>query len=332
MMNLVSVIMPVFNAEVFLNETLDSLALQTYTNWELIVIDDGSSDNSIAIYNNFKRNKPDKCKIIVSDRKQSGAAVCRNIGLRNTTGSYVIFLDSDDKLEPFCLQQRVAAMDRNPSCGMAIFKQYKWDSNQVAPFSLFTGNAQNNEEAIEAFMKMDAPWQTMATIWRKTTLKKLNGFDEALVYMEDPDLHLRALLDEDVAVSFEYNLLPDNFYRVNNMSGSKLEIFYTNSIASRLIFLRKWVAVVNRISDVSIRKKYKNFIHIGFFTFLKTFVLARLKNHIEDVKSICTLLVKNSVISKAEMIKLNIVFNIFLSSSPIVKFLRLKGIANKFLY
>jgi glycosyltransferase involved in cell wall biosynthesis len=330
MMNLVSVIMPVYNGEVFLNETLHSLALQTYTKWELIVIDDGSSDNTIEICNNFKK-KYDGCKIVQSEKKQSGAAVCRNIGLIHALGNFVIFLDSDDKLEPFCLQQRVSSMINNPSHGMIIFKQYKWYSNEKSPFSLFTGKAENREEAIEAFMKMDAPWQTMAPIWRKTTLEKLGGFDEMLVYMEDPDLHLRALLDKDVAVSFEYNLLPDNFYRLNNMSGSKLEIFYTNSIVSRIFFLRKWVEAVNTISDDSNRKKYKNFIHIGFFTFLKTFVLARLKNHIEDVKSLCTLLLKNSVISKTEMVKLNIVFNIFLSSSPIVKFLRLKGIANKFL-
>jgi glycosyltransferase involved in cell wall biosynthesis len=323
--------MPVYNAEVFLNETLHSLAVQTYSHWELIVIDDRSTDNSIEIFNNFKKKHLDKCKVIVSDRNQSGAAVCRNIGLRNAIGTYVVFLDSDDKLEPFCLEQRVSVMDNNPSFDIAVFKQYKWVCNQAPPFSLFTGKAKNREDSVEAFMKMDAPWQTMAPIWSKKTLLQLNGFDETLVYMEDPDLHLRALLDKNVTVSFEYNALPDNFYRINNMSETKLEIFYTNSIGSRIFFLKKWVEGVNRIPDDNIRKKYMNFIRIGFFKFLKTFVLARLKNHIADVKSLCELLLKNSFISKIEMVKLNIIFNIFLSSSALVKALRLKGIANKFL-
>lgn len=92
----ISVIIPVYNVESYLHRCLDSVINQTYSNLEIILVNDGSTDNSLSIINEFAQK--DK-RIIVFSQKNSGLAVARNIGLKAATGDYVSFIDSDDWIE-----------------------------------------------------------------------------------------------------------------------------------------------------------------------------------------------------------------------------------------
>ena len=323
---LVSIIMPVYNAAFFLEETLQSVALQTYTNWQLVIVDDGSTDSSPELCKKFALEHEGKCLLLQSKKNQSGAGACRNIGWKICSAEYVIFLDSDDTLAPYCLQQRTDNLHAND---VVIFKQYYWEITSRPPYALFTGTAANREDAIEAFIRMEAPWQTMACIWRKTTLQKLNGFDEMLIFMEDPDLHLRALLDDKIIIHFAYDLPADNYYRVNNMSAIKAENFYTNSIRSRIVFLNKLLGIINKIQVTSNFTKYKKYAREGYFVFLKNFVLARFKDFKEPVEKITNKLFDSNILRNSDRIKLLIVFALYGSSSSLVKKFRLKGIAYK---
>ena len=325
---LVSIIMPVYNAAFFLEETLQSVALQTYTNWQLVIVDDGSTDSSPELCKKFALEHEDKCLLLQSKKNQSGAGACRNIGWKICSAEYVIFLDSDDTLASYCLQQRTDNLHEND---VVIFKQYYWEINSRPPYPLFTGTAANREDAIVAFMRMEAPWQTMACIWRKTTLQKLNGFDEMLIFMEDPDLHLRTLLDDEIIIYFAYDLPADNYYRVNNMSAIKAENFYTNSIKSRIVFLNKLLGIINKIQVTANLIKYKKYIREGYLVFLKNFVLARFKDFKEPVKKITNKLLDSNILKSSDRMKLLIVFAVYKSSSSLVKKLRLKGIAYKLL-
>ena len=92
---LVSIIMPVYNCEKYLEESITSVKKQTYKNWELIIVDDDSTDKS---WNEIEKNTKgyeDKTKIINLE-KNKGAANARNIGLTHSTGKYIAFLDADD--------------------------------------------------------------------------------------------------------------------------------------------------------------------------------------------------------------------------------------------
>ncbi|MBC7439401.1 MAG: glycosyltransferase family 2 protein [Flavobacterium sp.] len=92
---LVSIIIPLFNQEKFLNETLESVLSQTYSNWECLVIDDGSTDNSAEIAKKWVGN--DK-RFKYFFKNNSGVSAARNFGLKNAKGDYIQFLDSDDFL------------------------------------------------------------------------------------------------------------------------------------------------------------------------------------------------------------------------------------------
>lgn len=93
-MKKVSIIVPVYNMEKYLTECMDSLINQTLDDIEIIVINDGSKDNSLKILKDYKKKYPDKLKII--DQVNSGISVARNNGLKIATGKYIGFVDSDD--------------------------------------------------------------------------------------------------------------------------------------------------------------------------------------------------------------------------------------------
>ena len=90
---LVSVILPNYNNEKYLNQSINSVIAQTFANWELFIIDDASSDNSLKIINKYKKNKNITTLIL---KKNKGVSFCRNLGMRLSKGKYIAFLDSDD--------------------------------------------------------------------------------------------------------------------------------------------------------------------------------------------------------------------------------------------
>jgi len=92
---LVSVVIPLYNAQKYINETIESVINQTYTNWELLVVDDCSTDNSIELVKEFE-NKDSRIRLIESETNFGGPARPRNIGIDNAKGEYIAFLDADD--------------------------------------------------------------------------------------------------------------------------------------------------------------------------------------------------------------------------------------------
>ena len=105
---LVSIIVPVYNAQNSLARCLESICAQTWKNIEIIVLNDGSKDDSLAICNQFREKDP---RIIVVDKENEGAANTRNCGLLLTQGKYIQFVDSDDKLEPYFTEILVRAAE-----------------------------------------------------------------------------------------------------------------------------------------------------------------------------------------------------------------------------
>lgn len=107
--SLVSIIIPVYNCENFIRETIQTIQNQTYTNWEAIFVDDCSSDKSIEILTEFLS---DKIKLVKLE-KNSGAAVARNEGIKMAKGKYIAFLDGDDFWHKQKLEKQVNFMEKN---------------------------------------------------------------------------------------------------------------------------------------------------------------------------------------------------------------------------
>lgn len=113
MNDLVSIIMPSYNTGRFIKETIESVLAQSYSLWELIIVDDCSTDNTDEVVKEFLTD--DRIRYIKNDRN-SGAAVSRNRALREAKGKWIAFLDSDDLWEPEKLQRQIIFMKENGYC------------------------------------------------------------------------------------------------------------------------------------------------------------------------------------------------------------------------
>lgn len=91
----ISVIVPVYNSEKFINRCIDSILAQTYSDWELILVDDGSTDSSLSILYKYKYQDS---RIKVIHQENSGPGCARNIGISHASGDYIVFVDSDDQI------------------------------------------------------------------------------------------------------------------------------------------------------------------------------------------------------------------------------------------
>ncbi|MCM1368561.1 MAG: glycosyltransferase family 2 protein [Roseburia sp.] len=107
----VSIVMPNYNCERFIRETINSVLSQTYTNWELLIVDDRSTDRSVEIIREFCE-RDERIKLFIKE-ENSGAAASRNLALREATGRWIAFLDSDDLWLPEKLGKQLAFMNDN---------------------------------------------------------------------------------------------------------------------------------------------------------------------------------------------------------------------------
>ncbi len=211
----VSVIIPTYNRVEWVKQALDSVCRQTYSKWEALVVDDGSSDETKKELADYRQREP-RIRVLARNRLPKGAPTCRNIGLAAARGDYVVFLDSDDLLAANCLDHRVAAMQANPGQDFMVFQGQLF--NQVPGDSRSFWNTASDESDLCRFLRGDSVWQTTGPIWKKTALEQLHGFDEQLVGWQDVDIHLCAL-GRRLNYIKKLATVPDYFIRRHN-SGS----------------------------------------------------------------------------------------------------------------
>lgn len=123
--SLVSVVMVFFNEERFLQEAIDSVFAQSYDNWEMLLVDDGSTDKSSEIALGYAERYSEKMLYLEHDgHRNRGTSASRNLAIRNAKGEYIAFLDADDVWLPCILEQQVAIMDSQPEaalvCGQTL--------------------------------------------------------------------------------------------------------------------------------------------------------------------------------------------------------------------
>ncbi|MFZ4672013.1 MAG: glycosyltransferase family 2 protein [Flavobacterium sp.] len=223
---LVSIIIPTYNRAHLIEETLDSVLAQTYTNWECIIVEDGSNDKTVQVIEIFI-SKDNRFKLLYRNRDPKGAPTCRNIGLELAKGDYIVYLDSDDLLAPFCLEQRVSLFNQNQSCHFLVFKNILFQEESIEKG--FYWNIDTDEDDLSRFLRMDALWQTSGPIYKKEFLIKMGGFDENLLFWQDYDLHLRCLLLKGIYLKF-FDLPVDVYIRDGRKDTISRSISFTGDI------------------------------------------------------------------------------------------------------
>ena len=209
----VSVIIPIHNREKLLPATLDSMAKQTLGDWECLLVDDDSADDSFQVASEYATRDG---RFVAFRRKgeRGNANVCRNQGLAASSGEYIVFLDSDDLLAPSCLEKRVQFMDLHGELDFVVFSGELF---LLDPGDL--GQAQNSSDChddLTASLTLDHPWGTPNPIWRRKSLLKVGPWDEGLVKWQDVEFHVRALVK---GLRYARSSLRDVYVRVDGGIG-----------------------------------------------------------------------------------------------------------------
>lgn len=235
---LVSIIIPMYNAEDFSSAMIESIIAQTYANWELIIVDDGSTDNSINIVRSYE-SEDNRIKLIRrSDEIQKGAPSCRNIGIQNSNGEFIIFFDADDYIAPYCLSQRVEFMNDHTEYDFAIFPMLSFKKELLDTKNVIWGYKQDNN-VLNHFITGAIPFVVVTNIYRRSSIiNKELYWDTNLKSLQDSGYNIMAL-QKDCSFIFS-NLMPDYFYRIggNNNSISK-KIKSNEHFLTRLYFYKK---------------------------------------------------------------------------------------------
>ena len=126
---LVSIITPCYNGGKYIGETIESVIRQSYQDWEMIVVDDGSMDNSEVIVKEYKK-KDDRIKLIQQEKK--GSAAARNRGIRKASGQYIALLDADDLWEPEFLEKQIRYMkEKDAVCVFCSYRRINESSEEI---------------------------------------------------------------------------------------------------------------------------------------------------------------------------------------------------------
>lgn len=126
---LVSIITPCYNGEKYIAQTIDSVIAQTYKEWEMIIVDDGSKDGSADLVRKYMENEP---RIKFIQQANAGSAAARNNGIRSCEGQYIALLDADDLWEPEFLEEQIKFMkEKNATCVYCSYRCIDEDSNEI---------------------------------------------------------------------------------------------------------------------------------------------------------------------------------------------------------
>jgi glycosyltransferase involved in cell wall biosynthesis len=200
----VSTVIAAYNAELTIAETIDSALAQRYEGYEIVVVNDGSTDSTAVILEKYGN------RIRGVTQPNRGAAAARNAGVAHSTGEYIAILDSDDLWFAGKLRTMVAALERNPRASLAFSEYAKIDEHGVEFGESLIGHAPSMNEMMRSF----PPILTSTLVIRRRMFDRSGGFPEEFKGQGFEDLWLLLLLRE--LGEFEY--VPDKLtgYRVSD--------------------------------------------------------------------------------------------------------------------
>lgn len=190
---LISVVIPVYNKRKSIRNTLTTVLNQIYSDFEVIVLDDGSTDGSLEEISDFNDSR-----LRVISKENTGVSDTRNLGIREAKGSVVAFLDGDDLWDPYYLDRLHAMIVKYPDCGLYM-------QNSVDIFASEAGKVQGDSvrKEIQCFNNWEhyfyyRNFKTSALAVNRSLALKLGGFDKSLTIGEDLDFWFRTLLSAPV--------------------------------------------------------------------------------------------------------------------------------------
>jgi glycosyltransferase involved in cell wall biosynthesis len=273
---LVSIIIPLYNAENYIGETLGSAKAQTWPNKEIIIIDDGSTDKSFAVAKSFE------CENVkVFGQTNSGASVARNKGLSIARGKYIQFLDADDLLSPNKIAAQLEKLDGNSDRLGICDTVYFPDGTNPTDFRKTTEWYSNDfDDPVDFLIKLyGGPYvgpeyggmiQPNAWLTPRNVIDKAGFWNEGISIDDDGEFFCRVLL---ASTGITYSGEAINYYRKFNKSGNSLSGRKDREAMSGILKSTDLKAenVLKRIDTMQVRTVFSRLYQDNAFTFFPAY-------------------------------------------------------------
>ena len=260
---IVSVIMPTFNSAIYIAESIESVLDQTFTAWELIIVDDNSSDNTLEVISEYI--KKDERISVVKLKVNQGVSNARNQGVLNAEGVYIAFLDSDDLWHPNKLEIQVSFHNKNPTYKISHtdYSNFNQNGKISTPYKfIFTKFSKKDGDLLSQLLYFNSVG-VLTVMVEKKLLVEFNGFDTGQWGMEDHDLWLRIS-----KAGYRFKFIKENlaFYRVNTAGKMMSNVYKYKLTYNR--FLNKHSLIISENNKMKIAMGYY-FRYFGILNFKK---------------------------------------------------------------
>jgi glycosyltransferase involved in cell wall biosynthesis len=266
----VSIIIPTYNCEKFIDKTIQSVIDQTYKNWELIIVDDLSTDNSRKILNEWK-NKNNKIRLILLNKNSGGPAHPKNIGILYATGEYIAYLDHDDEWLPEKIEKQINILENNPKIGIISCEGITIDENNNVIDMIKIKEVPENG-VFPDILSTDFIASNSSMIIPKKVIDKIGKRDEnkKIGIAEDREFEMRvASFGYDISVIhealFKYRIHKNNSSKIGSTQG----LNYAEANYKYLSFYKKYNSeylIFNRLAREYLKledmEKSKKFIKL----------------------------------------------------------------------
>ena len=235
-MPLISVIIPCYNYATYMRDAINSVKAQTYEHWEMLIVDDGSKDNTAIIAQEFASQDN---RIKYHYQANQGLSAARNTGLRLAQGEYIQLLDADDYIASEKLRLHLQTLLEQPTAALVFGDTYNFQHSEVVDerilvqLHLQKGPVSGQGQALATHMAYDNMFLPGNPLFRKTLADQIGEFDEKLFSLEDWHFWYRGVLQG--AGYVYYNRPGTEFYartHGNNMSGNRHRM-WKNKIQAR---------------------------------------------------------------------------------------------------
>lgn len=229
-----SIIIPVYNVAPYLRECLDSVLAQTYTDWEAVCVDDGSTDGSGKILDEYAKNDS---HIRVVHKANGGVSSARNRGLEEAKGEWILFLDGDDLWRPEVLATCAEMIKANPDAELVNFSRIRFPQDEEPQWPELTGISQVRD--LDQGVIWDDLRYSFCTFAYRSDLVKSTRFPKYVVG-EDLLFRAKALMNAKKIVTTE-DVLFAYRTRIGSVSNSKLT---WRKYSDRMKYLVQWLGMV----------------------------------------------------------------------------------------
>jgi len=277
---LVSIIIPTYNRAHLIGETLDSVLAQTYTNWECIIVDDGSKDNTDEVVGEYLEKDKRFKYYHRPDEHLPGGNGARNYGFMMSKGEYVNWFDSDDLMLPIKIESQINEFKKSNLDMITCFALGFYDNiRKENTFEYFKPKKLKSEVPSFDLLNGNLNFSTPGPLWRREFLENKELFDERLKKSQEADFNFRISID---GLNFKFIEKPMYKVRRNqietNIKGKRLTSDL-NFITSIFLYYKNVFATVKILKAANIHLSYKNkMMNYAFYRMMFQYTKIRLIN------------------------------------------------------